>query len=509
MVRKLPFLSLLLAILFSIPFLWHFSRAASRPLEEIDESAWIFSSYYYRLAFMDRSPFAPEWRDPDALDHPPFAKYAFGFAFSLARLVPGSLSDKIWWRTHDLDLVGREDFVRHLTERTPRRTLFIGRLVSCLCFAACAWLVYSACAAAFSQAIGIWAGVLFALHPLALELSGQAVADGIFLVLLLGSIRTQQALLARLAAGGRAPLHALLAGACMALLFLTKISGFAALPAAAAALALAGKESGKAVIPAKRRIAAGLGMLSAWALISYAGNPSWWSSPFGFAAEMFRYRLDRVALQSGVFFQDALPGPFLGLSAALRRIFFDWDAVFLVLKVPALLLLASFGLVQSLRSARRTPPGERVLLLNAAVWMPATVAAFRLDWDRYLLPLVPFVLIFAARGLGEAHRALVSPESSRALIPAGAALALAIFLALFSRSVTRESYLSRHPDWERSAQTVYLRKQLEFHPDDPDLWLALARTDELLGNAGRAQQDWAEYRKAAAAKQDGSPAQGK
>jgi len=497
MVKNISLRPLAFAILFALPFLWHFFGVAHQDIEEIDETAWVFSSYYYRLAFIENSFSNPDWQDLDALDHPPLAKYTFGFAFFFAGLVPDNLAEKVWWRTHDLDMLDREGFLRRQTERTPPRALLIGRFVSTVFLIACAFLVYSVSINMTSPVIALSAGLLFALNPLAQQVSGLVVADGIFLFFLLGSIFTQQKLFSRLAAGQSAPLLSPITGACAALLFLTKITGLAELPIALAGLLLAGRCGPDGKVPTKFLIRSGVAILLSWAFVSYVSNPSWWPDPLGFVVKMFRYRLDRVGLQMGVFFGDALPSPLLSLSVALHRIFFEWDGCYVAFKVPALLILTSFGLVQSLLSLRKAGPAERVLLLNAATWIPITIAAFKLEWDRYLLPIVPFVAVCAARGLGDFYRFLTSPRTPRLLTAVGLSLTLTLVLGAFSGTFTRASYELRHADWFRAAQGVHLRKQLEFHPDNPTLWLELAKLDEALGNGARAKQDWLEYFRAA------------
>jgi len=62
----------------------------------IDEGAWIYSGYFYHLAFQKRDLRSADWKHPDCLDHPPVAKYLFGAVAASDGYVVDSPKLKQW-----------------------------------------------------------------------------------------------------------------------------------------------------------------------------------------------------------------------------------------------------------------------------------------------------------------------------------------------------------------------------------------------------------------------------
>jgi hypothetical protein len=66
-------------------------------LIDSDEVAWIFAGYYFNLYFLRFDFFHPDWKDYEAFDHPPFAKYVVGGSLYLKGYTIDSLDPKKFW----------------------------------------------------------------------------------------------------------------------------------------------------------------------------------------------------------------------------------------------------------------------------------------------------------------------------------------------------------------------------------------------------------------------------
>src|SRR4030042_355266 len=94
----------ILFIIFAI--LWMGSEMGGRfylPLSEPDEAAWIYSGYYFNLYFLNFNLSHNDWRDYDAIDHPPLVKYIVGGILFLKGYVFDSLDAKEMWRRIPMD----------------------------------------------------------------------------------------------------------------------------------------------------------------------------------------------------------------------------------------------------------------------------------------------------------------------------------------------------------------------------------------------------------------------
>lgn len=395
-----------------------YTLGARRPMTEPDEAAWIFSSYYYRLAFVDRDFGAPAWKHADALDHPPLAKFALGAALATQDLAARSLEAKERWFALSLDPYAKDEFMARLRAVVPMRALLLGRAVAALSVLALCALTALAGARAFDARTGAVAALLLALMPLARLAAGIATSDGLFAALVMACALAQLLLAERVSRG-----RAAAAGALAGLAFSTKILGAAELPLLWGALALS-------TGPRRARLAAAGAGTAAAVATALAVNPSLWSSPLAFVAAMFRHRAEVVSLQSAIFFGQFHQTPLDQLAGFLRRLFWTADAFSLV-TCAATAVLAAAGLL-ALPKLRREPR-RLVLGLHALAWAALCLLTFRADWIRYLLPALPFVCLLAAVGAFE-----------RKLWPAAAALALA--LTIPARVFTRERYWERHPE---------------------------------------------------------------
>lgn len=66
-------------------------------IHDSDEVAWIFSGYYFNLYFLRFDLFHQDWKDYEAFDHPPLAKYIVGGTVYLRGYTIDSLGPKAFW----------------------------------------------------------------------------------------------------------------------------------------------------------------------------------------------------------------------------------------------------------------------------------------------------------------------------------------------------------------------------------------------------------------------------
>jgi len=430
------------------------------PLDEPDEAAWVFSTYAYRLAFVDRDLSSPEWKGEDAVDHPPLAKFYLGAALAPAGLVASSPEDKRFWFERAFLPYDRPAFVAALRARVPEAALARARAANAAAMLAACALAAAAGAWLLSAEAGALAALIFAFSAVTRKVGAQAVADGLFVALELACALAQAAWAARLARTKRfSPAWSLLAGVLAGALFDTKISGLLELPLAAGALAAAlaaaprSRELRRAVLrSAACAFAAGV----AFAVIA---DPSLWRAPASFALEMFRHRWETARLQRLVFFGGEFQSAGDLLCGALRGLF--WPAEGRPLGA-ATAVLACAGAARLPRRLASAPPAARVAVLHGAAWTLATLAAFRVDWPRYLLTLLPFAALLAA--LGAEELASLRP-GARARLAAASAAAAAL-LILPARRRTPLAYWVEHPEEFERRIDVQVRYLNERYPAD-------------------------------------------
>jgi CHASE2 domain-containing sensor protein len=103
---------------------------------------------------------------------------------------------------------------------------------------------------------------------------------------------------------------------------------------------------------------------------------------------------------------ESLPTSPLMTADIVRGLFSRNDWLFQWWSIPGLLFLFVLGVGGSLVNFARDRDATLVILLNCAVFGGATAYTYRMDWNRYLVPLVPFVMLLAAGGVTQSLRML-------------------------------------------------------------------------------------------------------
>jgi len=438
------------------------------PLNEPDEAAWIFSSYSFRLAFLTPGGLSsPEWKGADALDHPPLAKFLFGAVLAPAGLLPQSSADKqLWFERAFLPYDGAA-FVASLRARVPPRALFLARLADSGAFLLACALTALAGAWLIAPEAGALAALLLALSGIVRVCAAQAVSDGLFVALELACALAQAAWAARLVRARRfSPAWSLACGVLAGALFDVKISGLLEIPLLAVTVAavLAAEPRSKSLRAAALKSA--LAAAAAAVLSAVALNPSLYREPLQFALAMFAHRRETLDVQRLVYFGGAFQSPLYWLGGAARGLFWPSVGDRAGRMIGALsAALACAGLAGARRRWDAASPAGRVFVLHGAAWTGATLAAFRLDWQHYLLPISPFAALLAAAGARELLAR--KPETSARLAAIGAAAAALVVFA--PGRLTPVNYWRGHPDAYQRAIDAQIPYLLARYPADGDL----------------------------------------
>ena len=414
-------------------------------VQDLDEAAWIFSGYYYRLAFEKHDFSSPDWKSRDALDHPPLAKFLYGAVGE----APPSLERKNFWLEHAFDLYEQPELVRKLNAIIPPETLRAGRALnaSLTCLAELAFLILVG--VAFGPAAAAAFACTWAASALVWVYCAQIGTESLFL-LILSLIIALDFFRIR---GKRNEIALTCAiGACIGLLSDVKIAGIAALPISLTSLFLFKRD---------RRVALScVGMIVSCISVAIAANPSLYSSPLSFALKMLEYRSQTLHFQQVAFANLAFANPALQALGFLNGLLLSHDPCYQVTGIPVFLALVVFGMMSA--SVKRTGSSEaRALLLHLGAWAILSALFYRLAFDRYLLYALPFAALIAAIGLSSLRT--LTPKRGIAVTATTAVLTLLFSNAKVSRFFAPDATTVRE---SRSRQIDYL---LSRHPGNEEL----------------------------------------
>ncbi len=441
----------------------------AEPSTDLDEYAWFYSSYYYELAFKKRDLHHSDWKSQDALDHPPLAKYLFGFVRSLQGVHLDNLDFKNWWFREADDDLRVDEFLEKNAKLVPVQLLFSGRLLSTLSFIGCAYLLWFIVCSFLSNGTALASVLVFCSLILIHTLAVQQVADGIFLFFLLFVILLQVRWVRSLREGKNLVGLSLLIGILSALLFLTKINGILSLGVflLLGIFCISGSCPETRGKNFKRVILSGLVTGLTFTLVSYLLNPSFYEDPIGFVLAMFKYRSQRLALQQILFPTTSIPTRSLQISESFSNILIRPDLVYYYLGFPLLLVFFLIGLWRLPFSFSKDRPSAVVFFVNAFIWCGFIFYHYRMNWSRYLLVATSFFAVVMGMGAHEIVSGLRCTIARRRdfLIKIPVTIFLFFFFMALSRNVSIHSFKATHPSWVMEASIKTLLTQLDSQPD--------------------------------------------
>lgn len=408
---------ILLLIVFSAIIRLGIGKAQSAPFH-IDEAHKIAETYYYHLFFVDHNVVHPDWHaDFYARMNPPVAKYIMGAYLALhgETVADLSLQRKFeqLWKTP-----------RSLREQIPTSLLLHARAVSVLFAALTLLLLYLLGRLLGSPIVGLLGALLLACHPIFRYHATRALTDSILTFFMTAivpaTVMTVDLLLSKDAPApattpgshrrGRMVAWATITAVIVVAAAGTKLNG-----ALAAVFLVASMFAGLLLEPARSkgdrrpRLAAkmaavtvpGLGL----ALILFVVL-----NPYLYDAPLSRL-LSTLRVQGDWMLKQALD-PGLPLWTAVQKIsaigVYDFvlpQSFFFKSSVPVLFMVFSLGVLSLVVDVLRTQATRRVRVckITVLVWMAVyglgIGAWIPVAWDRYFLPLAPFIALISGYGI--------------------------------------------------------------------------------------------------------------
>lgn len=474
---------------------WNLQQHGRDPFTEhtLDDCAWIFSSYYFQLAFVRWDLLSEDWQHIDCRDHAPLFKYLVGGALALQGFSVDSIESKQVWLEYSG--LNKEELISLINRQIPEAAAYQGRLLSAVLLFAASMAVFAAARLFFSDLAAISAAVFFALAPTTRDLGSRIMADSLLVLLVVLTFIAQWFWIRSLLQQRRAITPAaLVVGLLCALTVSTKISGIVALPLAIsiswASILLWQRRRHRCVAPAMPRVFAAedsvdrshalaspnptstdpananpgelprgfywrvVGLSSTFValicgLLTILVNPSLYPNPVSFFLLMYAHRLSVVSAQSVLFPRASMPTLGTKIAAFLDAIFVAGDAVF-----PLMLFCFCVGAMKLPWLYSRKPCEVFVFTGTALGWFTALWLTFSLNQARYLYPLLPFVVILTGLGVDECFMRLrnlgTSVSTRLELLGLPCIVCGVVWIAVQYWNI--DTYILRNPQWYLDAQ---------------------------------------------------------
>jgi hypothetical protein len=414
----------LLLVAFSVIISLGIGKAQTAPFH-IDEAHKIAETYYYRLFFVNHDLSNPDWHeDFYARMNPPVAKYIMGMYLALhgETVTDLSLQQKFeqFWKTP-----------QYLREQIPRSLLLHARSVSVIFAALTLLLLYVIGRLLGSPVVGVLGALLLACHPIFRYHATIALTDSILTFFMTAvvpaTVLTVDLLLSKEATAPAKTLRPHPSGrmvACVAMTAVivaaaagTKLNGalaavfFAVSMFAGLWLVPARSPGGPRTWPVAKvtvATAAGLGL----ALILFVGiNPYLYRAPFSRLLSTLRVQGDwmlKQALDPGQPLWTAVQKvSAIGVhDFALPQSFFFKSSAPVLFTIFLMGVLSMAVDVLRAQATRRVRVGKVTVLVWVTVYGFGVGAWIPVTWDRYFLPLAPFIALVSGYGIVAVFRAL-------------------------------------------------------------------------------------------------------
>lgn len=448
---------------------------------EVDEAAWIYSTYYYHLAFEKNDFKSKDWFDQDAKDHPPIAKFIFGFALSFIDQVPHSLDSKKWWFNHS-DYY--QFFWKQIKAKVDKDALVLGRTISLTFYIISIFLFFYICQQFVPLPIAVLSCYYLISNPVIIRRSSEILSDGILLFFLLITLITQMTWIKKLINSKTKNfyLFSILLGISFGFIFQTKINGL--LSVIALILFLVGlfifkNRISYSIYSKKILFTQFIIVMITFLGFSYLINPSLYSEPITFMKSMYDYRFNRISFQQEIFGFDSIPNISLSLSTFFKRVMMTHDYLFRFHYIPILQL----GFIAGVFSIIKNYKSKFLLVLigvNAAVWIGAISINYKLDWNRYLIPTFPF--LYLCMGIGINFLWDMRKEFPNNLKNIFYISIIASALIFTISHYDLKYYFEKHPEYLINKEINSLEFQLKRYDQDKGLWIRLRDEYNKLGN---------------------------
>jgi len=346
---------------------------------EPDEFAWIFTGYYFDLYFLRFDLFHQDWKDYEAFDQPPLAKYIVGVALFLRGYRIDSLDVKRFWNSVPVDkLPAYFDLVKDKIPNLSviiyslRSTIFLFALSSLLFIYIFVRILYGVLPAFVSTSLII-------SNPIHNYYSIRVLADPILLLFF-----TLFILLCALYLKLQKNIYLVLGFIVSSLAFLTKLNGILLVFVLMTIFLIKNKFS-----ISKQDWKCLITGLIAFLLITMVLNPVFLNTGIKAIGKMVEVRLSAFRTFQETFKGVALLSVSERFATATRMIFFSYSPFYNVIKVPVELIMFVVGFYYIFR--RR----DLLLMTIFAFLVVIPISILPHNTPRYYYWIFPFTHIIA------------------------------------------------------------------------------------------------------------------
>lgn len=458
-------------------------------VKDADEAAWLFSTPYFRH-FICGDMAHPDWKDMDALDHPPLAKYFYGAALAVRGVEIDDLSYKKQWRVMADSKLLVNNFLGWISDVLPAGYIEYGRQASFLLYVLNMALFFVIIRRFFSRRAALLAAIFTAYNIPFTKYGVLVMAESLLLFWALAGIFLSllwYESLSKCERGSRAWISAAAVGIAAGLGFSTKLNGILILVPMLWVVFELKRNAMKTSQPNFKTIAAQIFLALFLCLaLSFILNPALHVEPVETLRQMFMYRMERIEAQRTIFPEHYLPAwiVLLDLAGVLcnAQTNYSWlpsGAVFVSISLAGLLLRKYF----------HSDPKRRIVYFAGAMWMAQSLAAYlRLGWTHYLFLAWPWLGLFAAVSADNFIRAISERAIPGREILKYAGFVLAIATAIFISGHVKWNYVSfmsgLHPP------EYYIKQYeiaLQIEPENKDFMVGLAERFIEVGNEDAAK----------------------
>jgi hypothetical protein len=352
-------------------------------LIDSDEVAWIFTGYYFNLYFLRFELFHPDWKDYEALDHPPLAKYVVGGSLYLKGYTIDSLDPKRFWNNIPINKFPIYfELVKH---QIPNPTIVIPftRSVIFLFALSSLFLIYFFVRISYGVVPALISTSLIMINPIFTNISIWILAEPILLFLF-----TVFILLCALYLKSKRNIYIVFAFIISSLAFLTKLNGILLVFVLMTIFLIKNKFS-----VSKQEYKFLIGGFIAFLLITILLNPVFLNAGMEAIWKMVEVRLSAFRHYQETFKDVALLSVSERFFTATQMIFFKYSPFYHNIKVPVELIMFVPGIYYVFRR------GDLLLISIFVFLVLIPISILPYNTIKYYYWIFPFPYIIAGLSL--------------------------------------------------------------------------------------------------------------
>jgi len=352
-------------------------------LIDSDEVAWIFTGYYFNLYFLHGALLHPDWKDYEAFDHPPLAKYIVGGALFLKGYTIDSLDPKRFWNTIPINKF--PIYFDLIKQQIPNPTIVIPYVRSVIFGFALSslLLIYLFMRTSYGILPALISTSLIVINPIFSKISAWILAEPIllflfalFLLLCAFYLKTQK------------NIYFVFASVVCSLAFLTKLNGILLAPILIIVFLAKNKFS-----ISKRDWKFLIASCVAFLLITILLNPIFLNNGIKAVGKMIEVRLSAFRIYQETYKDAALLSVSERFLTAMKMIFFRYSIFYQWVKIPVELIMFVAGMYYCFRKR------DLLLLSMFAFLVVIPISFLPYNVFKYYYWIFPFTHMIAALSL--------------------------------------------------------------------------------------------------------------